>query len=73
MKPYQSNKNQSTPKKGEYKEQKWKDPHPKRQKIHLRRRITRGKSSSQTPSTMISISNKERGGSQKTKTKTKQH
>jgi hypothetical protein len=35
--PYQSNKNQSTPKQGEYKEQKWKDPHPKRQKIHLRR------------------------------------
>jgi hypothetical protein len=35
MKPCQSNKIQSTPKKGEYKEQKWKDSHPKRQKIHL--------------------------------------
>jgi hypothetical protein len=30
--PYQSNKNQSTPKQGEYKEQKWKDPHPKDKK-----------------------------------------
>jgi hypothetical protein len=38
------------PKKGEIQGTKWKDPHPGRQKNHLRGRTTRGTSSSRPPS-----------------------
>jgi hypothetical protein len=57
-----------SPKKGGIKGTKWKYPHPRRQKNHLRGQTTRGtsssRSSSQTSSYPItrSISNKGRGG-----------
>jgi hypothetical protein len=34
----------NNPKKGRIQETKWKDPHPKRQKNHIRGRTTRGTS-----------------------------
>lgn len=61
MKPCQSNKNQSTPKKGKYKEQKWKEPHEEDKRTTKEGESQGEHQVPEPPPVVRSISNKESG------------